>query len=153
MGAFDNQSAAQPFSTTLLDSFLRAATEISRLAVGNPDAVSVTAKHINDPRITQHAWDRLEGAPFGTRGGMVVTHDFPADGEYIIGLIISGGSGNETALEDVDISIDGRRVALLKLEHNGGNQSQTAKQLGIGAATLYRKLKDYRQGVGARAML
>ena len=53
---------AQPFSTTLLDSFLRAATEVSRIAIGNPNAVSATVKHVSDPRVTQHPWDRLEGA-------------------------------------------------------------------------------------------
>ena len=120
MGAFDNQSAAQPFSTTLLDSFLRAATEISRMALGNPGAASVTIKHAIPERVTQQAWDRLEGAPFGTRGGMVVTHDFPADGEYVFQVVKDQGSGNQTAVEDFDISIDGERIALLMLEHNGG---------------------------------
>ena len=120
MGAFDNQSAAQPFSTTLLDSFLRAATEVSRMAVGNPGAASVTTKHPIPERVTQQAWDRLEGAPFGTRGGMVVPHDFPADGEYVFQVVKSQGTGNQTAEEDLDISIDGERVALLMLEHNGG---------------------------------
>ena len=119
MGAFDNQAAAQPLSPTLLDSFLRAATEVSRLAVGNPGAASVTNKHVNDARVSQHAWDRLEGAPFGSRGGMVVTHVFPADGKYVFELQIKGGRGNETAIEDVDISIDGQPVALIQLEHNG----------------------------------
>ena len=120
MGAFDNQSAAQPFSTTLLDSFLRAATEISRMALGNPGAASVTIKHAIPERVTQQAWDRLEGAPFGTRGGMVVTHDFPADGEYVFQVVKDQGTGNQTAVEDFDISIDGERIALLMLEHNGG---------------------------------
>lgn len=32
---------------------------------------------------------------------------------------------------------------LAVLELNDGNQTRTAKQLGIGAATLYRKLKKY----------
>ena len=121
-GAFDNQAAAQPLSPTLLDSFLRGATEVSRLAVGSPEAASVTVKHVNDARVSQHAWDRLEGAPFGSRGGMVVTHDFPADGEYIFELQISGGRGNQTSIEDVDISIDGQPVALIKLEHNGATE-------------------------------
>jgi hypothetical protein len=119
MGAFDNQSAAQPFSPTLLDSFLRAAAEVTRLAIGNPSSASTTTKHVNDARLSQHAWDLLEGAPFGSRGGMVVTQNFPADGEYIFGLQVSGGSGNQTAIEDVDISVDGQPVALIKLEHNG----------------------------------
>lgn len=33
---------------------------------------------------------------------------------------------------------------LAVLEHNEGNQTRTAAQLGIGTATLYRKLKKYR---------
>ena len=37
---------------------------------------------------------------------------------------------------------------LAVLELNGGNQTRTAKQLGIGAATLYRKLKKYEFGKG-----
>ena len=32
---------------------------------------------------------------------------------------------------------------LVVLDLNDGNQTRTAKQLGIGAATLYRKLKKY----------
>ena len=32
---------------------------------------------------------------------------------------------------------------LAVLELNEGNQTRTAKQLGIGSATLYRKLKSY----------
>jgi two-component system, NtrC family, response regulator HydG len=35
---------------------------------------------------------------------------------------------------------------LFALEHNGGNQTHTADQLGIGTATLYRKLKRYAAG-------
>jgi hypothetical protein len=121
MGSFDNQSAAQAFSTTLVDSFLRAATEISRLAVGNPEAASATSKYLNADRASQQAWDRLEGAPFGSRGGMVVTHSFPADGQYVFQAVTSQGGGNNIWFEDLDISIDGEPVALLKLEHNGGS--------------------------------
>jgi DNA-binding protein Fis len=34
-------------------------------------------------------------------------------------------------------------VGLAVLDLNGGNQTRTAEQLGIGSATLYRKLKSY----------
>ncbi len=37
-----------------------------------------------------------------------------------------------------------REYILAVLERNDGNQAQTAKQLRIGSATLYRKLKKYR---------
>ena len=117
LGAFDNMSDAQSLSTTLLEAYLRAATEVSRIAVGNPDALSRTAKYTNPIDVSQHAWDHLEGTPYGTRGGMVVTHDFPVDGEYVISIETLFGRG--TGFQDVDISIDGEGVALLGLEHGG----------------------------------
>ena len=118
VGSFDNMSAAQVLSATLLDSYLRAAADISRLAIGDPTVTSSTTKHRNPMEVSQHAWDHIEGTPFGTRGGMVVTHDFPADGEYVFQVGTTQGSGNQTSVEDIDISIDGEPVALLMLEHN-----------------------------------
>ena len=118
VGSFDNMSAAQGLSTTLLDSYLKAAIDVSRLAIGNPLALSSTTKHRNPLEVSQHAWEQVEGAPFGTRGGMVVTHDFPADGEYVFRVETEFGSGNQVAAEDIDISIDGEPVALLRLEYN-----------------------------------
>ena len=91
VGSFDNMSAAQALSTTLLDSYLRAAADISRLAIGNPTVTSSTTKHGNPMEVSQHAWDHIGGTPFGTRGGMVVTHDFPADGEYVFQIATAQG--------------------------------------------------------------
>ena len=119
LGNFDNMSAAQGLSTTLLEAYLRAATDVSRLAVGNPDALPNTTKYTNPIEVSQHAWDHIEGAPFGTRGGLVVMHDFPADGEYV--FTVETLLGNGTGFENVDISIDGEGVALLGLEHGGGS--------------------------------
>ena len=118
LGNFDNLSAAQGLSTTLLEAYLRAATEVSRLAVGNPTAADATAKYSSAFDVSQHAWEHIEGTPFGTRGGMVITHDFPADGEYV--LEVSTLLGRGTPGESIDISIDGVGVAELMLEHNGG---------------------------------
>ncbi len=118
VGSFDNISAAQGLSTTLLDSYLKAAIDVSRLAIGNPRARSSTTRHGNPMEVSQHAWDQVEGAPFGTRGGMVVTHDFPADGAYVFRVETEFGGGNQVAAEDIDVAIDGEPVALLRLEYN-----------------------------------
>ena len=149
VGAFDNQSAAQPFSATLLDSFLRAASEVARLALGNPEALSATVKYPNPDRISQHAWDRLEGAPFGTRGGTVVTHDFPADGEYVFEVRTNQGRGNQTAVEDLDISIDGDWVAVLMLEHNGG--ARTGDGVGLAGSDARRDVGMQTEPIFVRA--
>ena len=117
LGNFDNLSAAQGLSTTLLEGYLRAAAEISRLAVGNPSALPVTTTYKTALEDSQHAWNHVEGAPYGTRGGIVTSHNFPVDGEYVFTVETFLGRG--TAREDVDISIDGEGVALLAIEHNG----------------------------------
>jgi hypothetical protein len=94
LGNFDNMSAAQGLSATLLEAYMRAASEVSRLAVGDPEARSTTINYTNPIEISQHAWDHVEGAPYGTRGGIVVTNDFPADGEYVFSLETLFGDGS-----------------------------------------------------------
>ena len=108
---FDNHADAQPLSPTLLESYLNAAAEISRMAVGDRNAPAIDVAYKNSEYVSQHPWDRVEGAPYGTRGGLVVDHVFPADAEYVFQMTFSGG--NSGPLEDIDISIDGERVALL----------------------------------------
>jgi PAS domain S-box-containing protein len=52
----------------------------------------------------------------------------------------------EKALHDVE-----QEYILAVLARNGGNQTRTAEQLGIGSATLYRKLRKYGVLRGGRA--
>jgi len=49
------------------------------------------------------------------------------------------------ALEEIE-----KDYILAVLDINGGNQTRTAEQLGIGSATLYRKLKSYGVVRGTR---
>ena len=111
---FDNIADAQSLSPTLLESYLNAAAAISRMAVGDRNAASVDANYTNPGYISQHPWDHIDGTPFGTRGGIVVDHVFPADAEYVFEVQLVSGSFSK--FEDVDISIDGERVALLAYE-------------------------------------
>ena len=108
---FDNIADAQTLSPTLLEAYLNAAAAISRLAVGEPGRRAVDHTYSNSEYVSQHPWDHVEGAPRGTRGGLVVDHVFPADAEYVFGLTFT--SGANTRIEDVDVSIDGERVGLL----------------------------------------
>ena len=115
VGSFDNTATSQSLSTTLLDSFLRAASDVARMAVGEPDAVSISTKYSNPVEVSQHPWDHVEGTPFGTRGGMVVTHTFPADGDYVFNFETALGGGNQTSMEDLVVAIDGEIVATVML--------------------------------------
>ena len=77
---FDNIADVQMLSATLMEGYLRAASEISRLAVGDPVASPREATY-KVTRWTSQT-EQVEGAPYGTRGGVAPIHHFPADGSY-----------------------------------------------------------------------
>jgi cytochrome c553 len=120
---FDNVADVQSFSPTLMESYLRAASQISRLAVGDrtASATSVTYKIGRTASQMRH----VDGAPMGTRGGMSVVHTFPADGDYIVKISMHneplGGIYGRTTMatmdikEQVEVSVNGERAALLDL--------------------------------------
>ena len=123
---FDNIADVQLLSPTLMDSYLRAAAEVSRLAAGDPGiAPSETTFRVSRWRSQS---DHVEGAPYGTRGGTAVIHNFPADGKYAFrvsfhhettGALFGNGKGALHTVEEperVEISIDGERVALLAVD-------------------------------------
>lgn len=112
---FDNIADAQMLSPMLLDTYFRAAAEISRLAVGDPNVLPSSKTYTNGGYVSQ--WDRVEGAPFGTRGGISAVHTFPADGDYVFKMAFEhtttgGFFGGTSRDEQIEISIDGERVAL-----------------------------------------
>ena len=116
---FDNIADVQLLSASVLDAYLRAADQVSRLAVGSsaPGANSIT--YSNSGYVSQ--WERVPGAPRGTRGGVSVVHHFPADGEYRFQMWFEHTTmgemyGRITAGEQIDVSVDGERVALLDVD-------------------------------------
>jgi hypothetical protein len=111
---FDNIADVQALSPTLLESYLNAAAAVSRMAVGDRKAISTMVTYGSSPFTSQHPWDHVEGTPYGTRGGIVALHTFAADGMYSFRLNVSGGTG--MPLQDVDVSINGSRIALLHYE-------------------------------------
>ena len=117
---FDNIGDVLGLSPLLLESYLAAANRISRLAVASDSGVAVTADVYRvSTELTQR--DRLDGLPFGTRGGTLVNHFFPVDGEYEIRVRLArnGASGNSgdivglTEPHQVEIAVDGARAGLL----------------------------------------
>jgi len=119
---FDNIAGVLKMSPTLMERYVSAAQKISRMAVGGP----VPAPSVDTFRVAEDVSqdDRLDGLPFGTRGGTRVRYRFPSDGEYVIQarlsrLGISGGATEDIPRfadsHDLEISVDGRRVALFTL--------------------------------------
>ena len=116
---FDNIADVQLLSSTLLNSYLSAAAQISQLAIGDANIAPASPTYTNSGYTTQ--WERVEGAPFGTRGGISVVHNFPADGEYVFRMAFEHTTTGEyfgmtTRNEQIEISIDGERMALMEMD-------------------------------------
>ncbi len=116
---FDNVADAQTFSPALMEGYLRAASRVAALAVGDPESSASEASY-KLPK-TQSQLSRADGAPLGTRGGVSVIHTFPADGEYVfrvtmfaepLGLLF----GSTAPDEKIEVSIEGERVALFDID-------------------------------------
>ena len=117
---FDNMADVLTVSPALLDGYIRGAGKISREAIGDPAARALTHTY-SSPRVlsqTRH----VEGTPMGTRGGISVVHNFPADGEYIfkLGFYYSPTGPlfglNQGKGQQIEISVNGERVALLDID-------------------------------------
>lgn len=94
-GDFDTDAASLQVTSNFLDQSLAAARALSLQAVGDPKAPPIDTTYGNianmiislPPRAAAGAGNQLkykDGMPFGTRGGMVAEHVFPADGEYVL---------------------------------------------------------------------
>src|SRR5271165_1176590 len=119
---FDNMADVLTISPALIEGYVRAAGRISREAVGDPGALPITSTY-SIPRITSQM-RHVDGTPFGTRGGLSVLHDFPADGEYIfkVGFYYSPTGPlfglNQGSGQQIGIPVNGERVALLDINPN-----------------------------------
>ncbi|MCX6863037.1 MAG: DUF1592 domain-containing protein [Verrucomicrobia bacterium] len=78
---FDNLTGGD-LSPTLLNRYISAAEKISRLAVGSPISRPNGDTYRLKPDLTQE--EHVANLPLGTRGGTLIRHTFPRDGEYEI---------------------------------------------------------------------
>jgi hypothetical protein len=146
---YDNVADVQTFSATLMEGYLRAASKIASLAAGDRTA-SASETTIKIPR-TQSQNIHIDGTPWGTRGGLAVTHTFPADGEYSFRVMLHGTPTGElfgsvwSRSEQLEISINGARVALLDIDPH---MSETGKS-GLNLVTPRIHIKAGPQHIAA----
>jgi hypothetical protein len=106
---FDNIAEALTVSPSLVQGYVGAALKISRQAVGDRTAAPAQVTYTAPGR---QAHDKhIEGLPLGTRGGFLVTHNFPLDAEYEFS-IGGGGGGGFAGLASLDFTIDGEPVTV-----------------------------------------
>jgi hypothetical protein len=139
---FDNIAGILKTSPTLLERYLSAAQRLSRLAVGRPlaspniDTFTIRDDYPQD--------DRLEGLPFGTRGGARIRYNFPLDGEYLVQLRLSrraGNGANEDVARfddshDLEVRVDGAPVTLFTLAEQKGQQRPNALEQPLDRKTV-----------------
>ena len=89
---FDNNGDVLSVSPALMERYMAAARKVSRLAVGNAAAPPTVESYPVQDNLAQA--DRMnEEQPLGSRGGIAIEHNFPADGEYVIKLRLKRGGG------------------------------------------------------------
>jgi cytochrome c5 len=129
---FDNQAGTLTMSPALMEAYLSAAGKISRLAIG--DVSAPTQAVFDVPADTAQNY-HIEGLPFGTRGGILIKYQFPADGEYT--FRVKGVTGYFTAVlgqitgEQLEVTVDGERVKLFdwdrEIKNTTGNGRATPR--------------------------
>jgi len=128
---FDNIADVLQVSPVLLERYLSAARKISRVAVGDP-TVPVSYQTYGVPHGLVQV-DRLsEAAPVGSRGGTIVRHLFPVDGEYEISVTLARNRDDEylglARERKLDLRLDDRRLQLFAIAAN-------SKKVVLGAGT------------------
>ena len=128
---FDNIADVLRVSPALMERYLSASWNISRLAVGNRHVTPATTTYRVRPDLSQD--QHIEGLPPGTRGGILVRHNFPVDGEYVIKVRLWRNTFDlMRGMEDpheIEIAVDKERVRtvtvggrpdLIKMAENPG---------------------------------
>ncbi len=115
---FDNVGSVLGLSPALQERYIAAAGKISRLAVGDPATGPIVDTYRVRSDISQD--NHIEGLPLGTRGGVLIHHNFPLDGEYVFKVkllkstvdLLFGGNAQDQTLE---IALNGERVKTLTI--------------------------------------
>lgn len=119
---FDNMAGTLTTSPALMEAYLSAAGNIARLAIGTETAPTLA---VFDVPVDTSQNSHIQGLPFGTRGGMLIEHEFPADGEYV--FTVKGMTGYFTRVlgnvqgEQLEVTVDGERVYLYDWDSQIGN--------------------------------
>jgi hypothetical protein len=133
-GNFDNIAEVLKVSPTFLDQYFSAARQVTVAALGTPQARTQDNFFNGPPEPQEYQYMHVDGLPLGTRGGMLFSHTFPADGEYrftINGLVGAGYIWGEMDPNTLIITVDGKRVFENKL---GGAKDLDAVDLQQAAA-------------------
>jgi len=110
---FDNIADVLSLPPLLMEKYLSAAGKVSRQALGLVKVSPALDKYTTDRRRSQRV--RIsDDLPFGTRGGLIVKHRFPADGDYLMRIRLSGQFDKSIPAPLLDLRLDGVRLKLFE---------------------------------------
>ena len=114
---FDNIAEVLAVSPLLMERYLFAANRVSSLAVGPPFMQPASTTYAFSDAFRQ--FDRMdEELPFGSRGGAVIKHRFPMDGEYTVDVRlhknIEGYIRGVREKSIIDVRLDHEQVGILE---------------------------------------
>ncbi len=143
-GGFDNVAEVLKVSPSFLEQYLAAAREVSIQAVGNPDARLTGRVYPGDLAAQQYV--HRPGLPLGTRGGLIIDHYFPVDGEYEVTINGLVGGGYVWGVADeytLIVTVDGKRVFQSQL---GGPDDLRAVDVeqAVGIGAIESRFKNIR---------
>ena len=107
---FDNIASGLQVSPSFIEQYVAAARAVAVQAVGRAEVRPGSETYRAGPGLQQ---THVKGLPLGTRGGLVVEHYFPADGEYVINIADMATHiwGNDMEFENhVVVVVDGQPV-------------------------------------------
>jgi Protein of unknown function (DUF1592)/Protein of unknown function (DUF1588)/Protein of unknown function (DUF1587)/Protein of unknown function (DUF1585)/Protein of unknown function (DUF1595) len=123
---FDNIGDVLTVSPSLLERYLLAAGKISRQAVGDTKMPPGYQTYDIPHGLKQD--ERMSGAmPVGSRGGTVIEHRFPVDGEYEILVELQRGRAQEILgngrERTLDVRLDDQRVQVFTIPASRGRRA------------------------------
>jgi mono/diheme cytochrome c family protein len=125
---FDNIADLLFVSPTTMEGYLNAARKISRLALGDPSMPAMVSIYRLPAEQPQD--ERVDELPFGTRGGLAVRSDFPADGDYVVKLDLAGQPRGK---QEIEVSVDGERLQLVSVGDGAGGGAPAGGRAARGA--------------------
>ena len=116
---FDNIAEVLSMSPTLLGRYMFAARRISQLAVGDP-GIGPAVETFDLSRGLRQDARMSEGLPYGTRGGALMRHYFPLDGDYVVQIRLGRNYTNSriraiNTREEIDVLLDGALVSRMTI--------------------------------------
>ena len=140
----DNIAAALQVTPSFLDQYIAAARTVVVAAMGNKDALPASTTYRATKPSTQLFHE--DGLPFGTRGGIAVDHNFPADGEYVLNIANMAQAlwvYNMEFENPLVVTLDGKPIYETSI---GGEEDMKAidQKQDVAVEAINKRLKDIR---------